>query len=884
MVDAGIYTVAVEKQNSKILIGYAELNVYRRVRKPTLGASNTTVTENKDTVVLTCYSNAPTIQWLFNGTKLQPTEQMKLSMDHRRLTIDPVKREDAGNYQCEASNPISSVASSLLTFWSLPTTAKISIASTYAAEGKDVVLHIHNKPPEVVGITWYKGKGVDLNNVIAFFILTSTFHLSAPGNNGRQILKDDGSLLLKNITIKDAGIYTVVVHFPDSKTEVGFGQLDVYEHLRVPILLASSYGVLENEDDVVLTCYTNGLSIQWLFNDMDLNFTDRMKLTMDDRRLTIDPVKREDDGGYKCKASNPIMWVERRVRKPTLGASNTTVTENKDTVVLTCYSNAPTIQWLFNGTKLQPTEQMKLSMDHRRLTIDPVKREDAGNYQCEASNPISSVAISLLTFWSLPTTAKISIASTYAAEGKDVVLHIHNKPPEVVGITWYKGKGVDLNNVIAFFILTSTFHLSAPGNNGRQILKDDGSLLLKNITIKDAGIYTVVVHFPDSKTEVGFGQLDVYEHLRVPILLASSYGVLENEDDVVLTCYTNGLSIQWLVNDMDLNFTDRMKLTMDGRRLTIDPVKREDDGGYKCKASNPIMWVERRVRKPTLGASNTTVTENKDTVVLTCYSNAPTIQWLFNGTKLQPTEQMKLSMDHRRLTIDPVKREDAGNYQCEASNPISSVASSLLTFWSLPTTAKISIASTYAAEGKDVVLHIHNKPPEVVGITWYKGKGVDLNNVIAFFILTSTFHLSAPGNNGQQILKDDGSLLLKNITIKDAGIYTVVVHFPDSKTEVGFGQLDVYEHLRVPILLASSYGVLENEDDVVLTCYTNGLSIQWLFNDMDLNFTDRMKLTMDDRRLTIDPVKREDDGGYKCKASNPIMWVESQPLELHVLY
>ncbi|KAM5297490.1 cell adhesion molecule CEACAM6-like [Glossophaga mutica] len=446
---------------------------------------------------------------------------------------------------------------SLLTFWSLPTTAKISIASTYAAEGKDVVLHIHNKPPEVVGITWYKGKGVDLNNVIAFFILTSTFHLSAPGNNGRQILKDDGSLLLKNITIKDAGIYTVVVHFPDSKTEVGFGQLDVYEHLRVPILLASSYGVLENEDDVVLTCYTDGLSIQWLFNDMDLNFTDRMKLTMDGRRLTIDPVKREDDGGYKCKASNPIMWVERRVRKPTLGASNTTVTENKDTVVLTCYSNAPTIQWLFNGTKLQPTEQMKLSKDHRRLTIDPVKREDAGNYQCEASNPISSVA----------------------------------------------------------------------------------------------------------------------KHLRVPILLASSYGVLENEDDVVLTCYTNGLSIQWLVNDMDLNFTDRMKLTMDGRRLTIDPVKREDDGGYKCKASNPIMWVERRVRKPTLGASNTTVTENKDTVVLTCYSNAPTIQWLFNGTKLQPTEQMKLSMDHRRLTIDPVKREDAGNYQCEASNPISSVAS-----------------------------------------------------------------------------------------------------------------------------------------------------------------------------------------------------------------
>ncbi|XP_035868672.1 carcinoembryonic antigen-related cell adhesion molecule 21-like, partial [Phyllostomus discolor] len=108
---AGIYTIAVEKQDSKTLIGYGKISVYRHVRKPTLRASNTTVTEDKDAVVLTCNSNELTIQWLFNGKELQPTERMKLSQDRRSLTIDPVKREDAGNYQCEASNPISSVAS-----------------------------------------------------------------------------------------------------------------------------------------------------------------------------------------------------------------------------------------------------------------------------------------------------------------------------------------------------------------------------------------------------------------------------------------------------------------------------------------------------------------------------------------------------------------------------------------------------------------------------------------------------------------------------------------------------------------------------------------------------------------------------------------------------
>ncbi|XP_037007079.2 carcinoembryonic antigen-related cell adhesion molecule 21-like [Artibeus jamaicensis] len=209
---------------------------------------------------------------------------------------------------------------------------------------------------------------------------------------------------------------------------------------------------------------------------------------------------------------------------------------------------------------------------------------------------------------------------------------------------------------------------------------------------------------------------------------------------------------------------------------------------------------------------------------------------------------------------------------------------SLLAFWSQPTTAEISIVSTYAAEGNDAVLHIRNKLPEIVGIVWYKGKGEDQNNLITFFIAKSSLHLSGPKNKGRQVLTEDGSLLLKKVTKMDAGIYTIVAHFPDSETEIGFGELDVYEYLKGPVLRASSYGVIENEEDVVLTCYTNGLSIQWLFNDMSIDFTNRMKLSWDSRRLTIDPVKREDAGVYKCKAWNPIMSVESQPLELHVLY
>ena len=78
--------------------------------------------------------------------------------------------------------------------------------------------------------------------------------------------------------------------------------------------------------------------------------------------------------------------------KPIIEANSTTVTEQKDTVVLTCIINDTevSIRWLFNGQSLLLTERIKLSQENSTLTIEPVRREDAGNYQCEASNPGNS--------------------------------------------------------------------------------------------------------------------------------------------------------------------------------------------------------------------------------------------------------------------------------------------------------------------------------------------------------------------------------------------------------------------------------------------------------------------------------------------------------------
>ncbi|XP_059007787.1 carcinoembryonic antigen-related cell adhesion molecule 21-like isoform X3 [Mustela lutreola] len=88
-------------------VPWQDLLLAEPLAQPTLHASNTTVTEDKDSMVLTCSTSNPevSIGWLFNGQSLKLMERMTLSQDNSTLTIRPVRKEDAGNYQCEVSNP-----------------------------------------------------------------------------------------------------------------------------------------------------------------------------------------------------------------------------------------------------------------------------------------------------------------------------------------------------------------------------------------------------------------------------------------------------------------------------------------------------------------------------------------------------------------------------------------------------------------------------------------------------------------------------------------------------------------------------------------------------------------------------------------------------------
>ncbi|CAM4697917.1 unnamed protein product [Lepidochelys olivacea] len=131
-------------------------------------------------------------------------------------------------------------------------------------------------------------------------------------------------------------------------------------------------------------------------------------------------------------------------------------------------------------------------------------------------------------------------------------------------------------------------------------------------------------------------------------------------------------SYHWFLNGTDTNETESI--------LTVNPTSLDQLGTYKCQAHNSVtgltarmdIEVEEMLSKPTVMPSETQVLEN-GTFTLTCNTSvsADTVLWLRNGVFLAPSDRLGLSPDNRTLTVLNFTQADAGAYQCEVRNPVS---------------------------------------------------------------------------------------------------------------------------------------------------------------------------------------------------------------------
>uniref|UniRef100_A0A452T2V9 CEA cell adhesion molecule 1 n=1 Tax=Ursus maritimus TaxID=29073 RepID=A0A452T2V9_URSMA len=202
------------------------------------------------------------------------------------------------------------------------------------------------------------------------------------------------------------------------------------------------------------------------------------------------------------------------------------------------------------------------------------------------------LAVSLLTFWNPPTTAQVTVESVPpdAAEGKDVLLRVHNLPGDLLGCNWFRGETVNTSHQIISYVVDTQVTTPGPAHSGRETIYPNGSLLFQRVTLNGTGYYTLQIVRKNAQVEQGTGQIRVFPELPKPNITSNNSDPVENADSVVLTCepQTQSTSYLWSVNSKSLPASARLELSLDNRTLTIHRVTRNDTGPYQCETRNPV--------------------------------------------------------------------------------------------------------------------------------------------------------------------------------------------------------------------------------------------------------------------------------------------------------
>ncbi|MXQ97077.1 hypothetical protein E5288_WYG016542 [Bos mutus] len=199
--------------------------------------------------------------------------------------------------------------------------------------------------------------------------------------------------------------------------------------------------------------------------------------------------------------------------------------------------------------------------------------------------------VSLLTFWTPPTTAQLTIETVppLAAEGSDVLLLAHNVTENPLGYAWHRGDRIDNSQLIASYRIDTNVTTKGPTHSGRETLYPNGTLLIQSVTQKDTGSYTLLLTKDDLQTEGQTGHLCIYTVLPTPIITSNNSNPGEHKDTVVLTCRFETRDIFYLcsINNQSLHNSTELELCEGNRTLTMFNVTRNDTGPYVYEAGNP---------------------------------------------------------------------------------------------------------------------------------------------------------------------------------------------------------------------------------------------------------------------------------------------------------
>ncbi|PAV72716.1 hypothetical protein WR25_18700 [Diploscapter pachys] len=330
--------------------------------------------------------------------------------------------------------------------------------------------------------------------------------------------------------------------------------------------------------------------IEWLHDGKPLQIGGRITL-LEGKHLHITKAIAADDARYTCKATNEAgelqtQYEPRLIARPKFHDNGTYVYEVVENQKVTMECNVttdtkPVIDWFRGGEPLYLSENILLSSDATKLTIQSATLSDGGSYQCKASNEAGSSEIDMSLKILVPPKIDKSniIGNPLAIVDRPIYLEcpVEGIPPPT--IAWFQDdKPINYTK------------------NGRFILAQANQTLgLEPVRRGDEAVYSCVATNKGGSVREDF-------HLEVLVPPVMDVNETQNQtrregQSLILTCPIRATvevedavqDVNWVKDGrpIDPNVTNaNIKISRDGRTLTLNAVSRKDSGIISCVAIN----------------------------------------------------------------------------------------------------------------------------------------------------------------------------------------------------------------------------------------------------------------------------------------------------------
>uniref|UniRef100_A0A8B9YLS5 Contactin 4 n=1 Tax=Bos mutus grunniens TaxID=30521 RepID=A0A8B9YLS5_BOSMU len=525
----------------------------------------------------------PHIRWKLNGTDVDIGMDFRYSVVEGSLLINnPNKTQDAGMYQCIATNSFGTIVSreAKLQFAYLENFKPRTRSTVSVRQGQGMVLLCG--PPAHSG---------ELSYAWIFNEYPSY------QDNRRFVSQETGNLYIAKVEKSDVGNYTCVVTNTVTNQKVlgpptplilrNDGVMGEYEpkiEVQFPETVPTAKGTT-----VKLECFALGNPVPTII----WRRADGKPIATKARRhksngiLEIPNFQQEDAGLYECVAENSrgknvakgqLTFYAQPNWSQKINDIHVAIEEN---VFWECKANGrpkPTYRWLKNGEPLLTRDRIHIEQGTLNITI--VNLSDAGMYQCVAENKhgviFSSAELSVIAVG--PDFSRTLLKRvTLVKVGGEVVIECKPKASPKPVHTWKKGRDV-------------------LKENERITISEDGSLRIINVTKSDAGSYTCIAtnHFGTASST---GNLVVKDPTKV-MVPPSSMDVTVGES-IVLPCqvtHDHSLNIvfTWSFNgrlidfDRDGDHFERVGGQDSAGDLMIRNIQLKHAGKYVCMVQTSV--------------------------------------------------------------------------------------------------------------------------------------------------------------------------------------------------------------------------------------------------------------------------------------------------------